>query len=96
MSSLTDLPPSRLQYPKINNGVYRCGFATSQSAYEEAVVELFEALDRYEKILEGKQYVIGDVLTESDIRLYITLVRFDPVCTLSSSLLPFPLSPSAC
>jgi putative glutathione S-transferase len=66
-------------YPTVNNGVYRSGFASNQSAYEEAVVPLFESLDRLEEILVGKDYVVGNTLTEADIRLFTTLVRFDPV-----------------
>lgn len=66
-------------YPGINNGVYRAGFATSQGAYEKAVHEVFESLDKVEKILEGKEYLVGNRLTEADIRLWVTIVRFDPV-----------------
>lgn len=67
-------------YPNINNGVYKSGFATTQDAYEEAVVPLFESLDRANKILsDGRTYVFGDRLTEADIRLFTTIVRFDPV-----------------
>lgn len=66
-------------YPNVNNGVYRAGFATSQEAYDEAIVPLFRALDVLEGRLEGKRYLVGDTLTEADIRLFTTLVRFDPV-----------------
>jgi len=66
-------------YPDINNGVYRSGFATSQPAYGKAVVELFDALDKVEKILTGKDYLVGDKLTEADVRLWVTIIRFDPV-----------------
>jgi len=66
-------------YPGINNGVYRSGFATTQSAYEKAVVEVFDALDKVEKILSGKDYLVGDKLTEADVRLWVTIIRFDPV-----------------
>ncbi|EAU89385.2 glutathione S-transferase [Coprinopsis cinerea okayama7 len=66
-------------YHGINNGVYRAGFATTQSAYEKAVHEVFDSLDKVEKILEGKEYVVGDRLTEADIRLWVTIIRFDPV-----------------
>ncbi|CAI8051193.1 Glutathionyl-hydroquinone reductase YqjG [Geodia barretti] len=66
-------------YPSINNGVYRAGFATKQEPYDVAVRELFAALDRVEAILAGKRYLAGDQLTEADVRLYTTLVRFDKV-----------------
>ena len=66
-------------YPSINNGVYRCGFATTQEAYEEAFRELFEALDRVEDRLSRQRYLAGDQITEADWRLFTTLVRFDPV-----------------
>ncbi|KXN87782.1 Glutathione S-transferase omega-like 2 [Leucoagaricus sp. SymC.cos] len=66
-------------YPSINNGVYRSGFATTQEAYESAVKDVFDALDKVEKLLEGKEYLVGDQLTEADIRLWVTIVRFDPV-----------------
>lgn len=66
-------------YDTVNNGVYKSGFASSQSAYETAVVKVFESLDKLEKILQGKDYLIGNVLTEADIRLFVTIVRFDPV-----------------
>ncbi len=66
-------------YPRINNGVYRCGFATSQSSYEEAFGELFGALDILEQRLAGQKYLIGDSITEADWRLFTTLVRFDAV-----------------
>lgn len=66
-------------YPTINNGVYRAGFATNQEAYDEAVTELFDALDTLEDRLSQQRYLIGDTLTEADWRLFTTLVRFDPV-----------------
>lgn len=66
-------------YPKINNGVYRCGFATKQEAYEEAFDDLFAALERCEQILGRQRYMAGDQLTEADIRLFHTLIRFDEV-----------------
>ncbi|CAE6446320.1 unnamed protein product [Rhizoctonia solani] len=66
-------------YDTVNNGVYKCGFATTQEAYESAVGPLFQSLDRLEKMIDGKEYYIGDRLTEADIRLYTTIVRFDPV-----------------
>jgi putative glutathione S-transferase len=66
-------------YPRINNGVYRSGFATTQEAYDEAVVELFEALDTLEERLADKRYLTGNTITEADWRLFTTLVRFDCV-----------------
>ncbi len=66
-------------YPLINNGVYKAGFATTQAAYEEAVEGVFEGLDRAESILESSRYLTGETLTEADVRLFTTLVRFDPV-----------------
>lgn len=66
-------------YASVNNGVYRCGFATTQSAYEAAFVELFDALDRLEAILDKQRYLTGERFTEADVRLFPTLVRFDPV-----------------
>jgi len=66
-------------YDTVNNGVYRAGFAGSQEAYEKALYPLFESLDRLEKILTGKRYLVGDTLTEADIRLFVTISRFDPV-----------------
>jgi putative glutathione S-transferase len=61
------------------DGVYKCGFATSQEAYEANVFPLFESLDRLEKLLDGKKYLVGEQLTEADVRLFPTIVRFDPV-----------------
>ena len=58
--------PSTRIYTPVNNGVYRAGFATTQQAYDEAVVELFDALDRWEVVLAGQRYLCGDVLTEAD------------------------------
>ncbi|EAR61023.1 glutathione S-transferase family protein [Neptuniibacter caesariensis] len=66
-------------YDKVNNGVYRAGFATSQEAYTKAVTSLFDSLDRIEAILSSNRYLIGEHFTEADIRLFTTLVRFDPV-----------------
>jgi len=66
-------------YDTVNNGVYKSGFATTQEAYESNVKPLFASLDRLEGILKGKDYLIGDQLTEADVRLYTTIVRFDPV-----------------
>ncbi|VDB91266.1 unnamed protein product [Peniophora sp. CBMAI 1063] len=66
-------------YDDINNGVYKSGFATSSDAYRAAVVKVFDALDRVEKMLDGKTYLVGDRLTEADVRLFVTIIRFDPV-----------------
>jgi putative glutathione S-transferase len=66
-------------YPAVNNGVYRAGFATSQHAYEEAFDGLFEELDRLEQLLSANRYLTGEYLTEADIRLFTTLIRFDAV-----------------
>ena len=66
-------------YDNVNNGVYKAGFATSQEAYDEAVGKVFESLERLEQILGQHRYLTGDRLTEADIRLWTTLVRFDPV-----------------
>lgn len=66
-------------YPTINNGVYRAGFATTQEAYDEAVVEVFDALDNLEERLSNYRYLTGNSITEADWRLFTTLVRFDPV-----------------
>lgn len=66
-------------YDRINNGVYKAGFATKQSVYEEAVQALFEALDQLEARLATRRYLLGDSITEADWRLFTTLVRFDPV-----------------
>lgn len=66
-------------YHRINNGVYKAGFATSQEAYQEAVEELFAELDRLEQLLDGQRYLAGGRLTEADWRLFTTLARFDPV-----------------
>ena len=66
-------------YHTLNNGVYRCGFATTQDAYDEAIFELFDTLDWLEQRLHNQRYLCGNRLTEADIRLFTTLVRFDPV-----------------
>ncbi len=66
-------------YDTLNNGVYKCGFATTQQAYEEAVYPLFDTLDWLEGILGQQRYLLGDDVTEADWRLFTTLVRFDPV-----------------
>ncbi|MCW3813479.1 glutathione S-transferase C-terminal domain-containing protein [Micromonospora sp. DR5-3] len=61
----------------VNNGVYRCGFATSQQAYDEAYTALFARLDALSERLSGRRYLMGDQITEADVRLFTTLVRFD-------------------
>lgn len=66
-------------YDAVNNGVYKCGFATTQEAYDENFATLFAMLDELDARLEGKKYLFGERLTEADIRLFTTLVRFDPV-----------------
>ncbi len=66
-------------YEPVNNGVYRCGFANSQEAYDEAAEELFDALDHWDSVLADQRYLAGDRLTEADICMFTTLVRFDEV-----------------
>jgi putative glutathione S-transferase len=66
-------------YDTVNNGVYRSGFASTQKAYEENVVVLFESLEWLEELLSTKRYLTGDRITEADWRLAMTLFRFDPV-----------------
>ncbi|BCJ60116.1 glutathione S-transferase family protein [Micromonospora endophytica] len=63
----------------VNNGVYRCGFAGSQEAYDKAYHRLFDRLDWLSERLAGQRYLVGDTITEADVRLFTTLVRFDPV-----------------
>ncbi|MDQ6855995.1 MAG: glutathione S-transferase C-terminal domain-containing protein [Candidatus Dormibacteraeota bacterium] len=63
----------------VNNGVYRCGFAGSQGAYEKAFQRLFHRLDWLSERLTNRRYLMGDTITEADVRLFVTLVRFDPV-----------------
>jgi glutathionyl-hydroquinone reductase len=70
---------SGLIYEKINNGVYRAGFATRQAAYERAVGGLFEALDQMEKRLASQRFLLGERIVETDWRLFCTLIRFDAV-----------------
>jgi glutathionyl-hydroquinone reductase len=84
-----DLYPERLRpqidelndliYNNVNNGVYRSGFATTQESYHEAVTMLFGVLDMLEERLAGQRYLFGDKITEADIRLWVTLARFDAV-----------------
>ena len=66
-------------YEPINNGVYKSGFAVTQTAYEEAVTALFDALDHWEEVLGERRYLCGDRITEADWCMFPTLVRFDPV-----------------
>lgn len=67
-------------YNTVNNGVYKCGFATTQEAYESNMGPLFESLERLDKLLADRKYVAGtDAISEADVRLYTTIVRFDPV-----------------
>ena len=68
-----------LIYDNVNNGVYRAGFATSQAAYQKAFTNLFQALDDIDERLEARRYLTGQNITEADIRLFTTLVRFDAV-----------------
>jgi glutathionyl-hydroquinone reductase len=68
-----------LVYETVNNGVYRAGFATTQDAYEEAATALFGTLDELDARLARQRYLVGERLTEADVRLFTTLVRFDPV-----------------
>jgi putative glutathione S-transferase len=66
-------------YEHVNNGVYKAGFASSQQAYDEAVMKLFDELDHWDDVLSSQRYLIGDQLTLADLRLFATLVRFDEV-----------------
>ena len=66
-------------YSTINNGVYRCGFAKSQQAYDQAIDVLTESFDRLDGILQKQRFVAGNHVTEADIRLFVTLLRFDEV-----------------
>ena len=66
-------------YEPVNNGVYKCGFATTQAAYEESVVPLFETLDWLDDRLSNQRYLTGSQITEADWRLFTTLIRFDQV-----------------
>jgi putative glutathione S-transferase len=70
---------NRRVFTEVNNGVYRCGFAGSQSAYDEAYERLWNALDWLEERLRDRRYLVGDTITEADVRLFPTLVRFDAV-----------------
>ncbi len=85
----TDLYPQPLRaeidalndrvYVSVNNGVYQCGFAGTQEAYDTAVTALFATLDELEERLDGRRYLLGDQITEADVRLWVTLARFDSV-----------------
>jgi glutathionyl-hydroquinone reductase len=66
-------------YPTLNNGVYRCGFAQSQMAYDSAIAELTAAFDKVDDTLQKRRFLVGDAFTEADVRLFVTLVRFDEV-----------------
>jgi putative glutathione S-transferase len=66
-------------YTEVNNGVYRCGFAGTQEAYEDAYARLWTHLDFLEEHLSTRRYLVGDHITEADVRLFTTLARFDPV-----------------
>ncbi|KAF1862221.1 hypothetical protein Lal_00026745 [Lupinus albus] len=70
---------NELIYGSLNNGVYKCGFAKKQEPYNEAAKQLYEALDKCEDILNKHRYLCGNTLTEADIRLFVTLIRFDEV-----------------
>jgi putative glutathione S-transferase len=70
---------SALVYEDVNNGVYRCGFAGTQQAYDEAYDKLFARLDWLEERLATRRYLVGDTITEADVRLWPTLARFDAV-----------------
>lgn len=85
----TDFYPEKLRheidtintfiYSNINNGVYKCGFATTQTAYDIAYDQLFEALEKLEKHIDDNDYLVGHQITEADWRLFTTLIRFDAV-----------------
>ncbi len=66
-------------FTEVNNGVYRCGFAGSQEAYDSAYTRLWAALDWLEERLTGQRYLVGDTITVADVRLFTTLARFDAV-----------------
>jgi glutathionyl-hydroquinone reductase len=70
---------NELIYRDVNNGVYKCGFATTQEAYEAAFDALFARIDWLEMRLSGQRYLVGEQLTEADVRLWVTLARFDAV-----------------
>lgn len=86
-STMPSLRPGRLvdeidalserMYGSLNNGVYRAGFATTQEAYDEAVLGVFDTLDELERRLRGRRWLVGDQITEADIRFFVTAFRFD-------------------
>jgi glutathionyl-hydroquinone reductase len=88
-SGAPDLYPEKLRdemddvmeriYTEVNNGVYRCGFSGSQRAYDKSFTRLFAVLDWLEERLAGQRYLMGDTITEADVRLFTTLARFDAV-----------------
>lgn len=69
-------------YSGLNNGVYKCGFAKTQNAYDQAIKDLTACFDRIENLLKTKRYLVGNVFTEADIRLFVTLLRFDEIYTV--------------
>lgn len=70
---------SQWLYPMMIHGVYRCGFAKTQRAYDLAIEELTDAFDAADQLLQGQRYLTGDTLTDADIRFFVTLIRFDEV-----------------
>ncbi len=78
MRDVIEVVNSRV-YDTVNNGVYKAGFATTQSAYDDAIGPLFESLDWLEGLLGQNRYLLGDTISEADWRLWTTLIRFDPV-----------------
>ena len=70
---------AQMNYTEVNDGVYRCGFAGTQEAYDEAYDRLWRRLDWLEEHMASQRYLVGDTITEADVRLFTTLVRFDPV-----------------
>lgn len=66
-------------YPSFNNGVYRCGLASSQEAYDAAIDDLTQSFDKIDSILQKQRYIVGNAFTEADVRLFVTLLRFDEV-----------------
>ncbi len=88
---------SRLFINSINNGVYKTGFASTQEAYDNNVVKVKEGLERVEGILSKSPYIIGGGFTEADLRLFTTMIRFDPVyhthfkCTFGTVSHSYPL-----